>query len=119
MSSLANLYMQEGHEDLAGEYLSLVRFHRMQNPYYRYHLATEAFVNGDYDATIDHVKHALRIRDDDPRFYSLISVAYLMQGNRSAARRWMGKAEEVAREADEKARYRNKLDALMGLRQGG
>jgi Flp pilus assembly protein TadD len=116
MSNLANLYTQEGYEELAAEYLERVRYHRMQNPYYRYHLATLAFVGGDYEATIAHAKKAIRIRDDDPKFYSLVGVAYLMQGERDAARRWMGRAEGVAQEAKEKERYREKLDGLMGVR---
>ena len=89
MSNLANLYQGLGHVDLATEYRTRVQTHRMRNPYYRFQLAYEAFINGDYDTAIGHARYAIRLRDDEPRFYSLLSFSYLMSGNRDAAQRWM------------------------------
>lgn len=115
MSSLANLYKQQGYDDLAADYLGRVEAHRMRNPYYRFHLATAAFTNGDYDGAIDQAKYAIRMRDDDPKFYSLVSFGYLMNGDQDAARKWMDKAEAVAEKEGEKQKYHHKLDMLMRL----
>ena len=114
MSNLANLYQEEGQTELAAHYKDLVRAHRMRNPFYRYQLANEAFVNGDYETAIQNIKHAIRLRDNEPRFYSLLSFSYLMSGDRQAAKRWMKKAESVADQQEEKEKYHYKLELLMG-----
>jgi tetratricopeptide (TPR) repeat protein len=119
MSSLANLYQQQGYDELAAEYLGQVEAHRMRNPYYRFHLATVAFNNGDYDSAIAEAKYAIRMRDDDPKFYSLVSFGYLMNGDRQKARKWMEKAEAVAENEGDKDKYHHKLDMLMQLQSDG
>ena len=113
MSNLANLYRQTGRDELADRYARLVRVHRDRNPYYHYFRATEAFTGGDYSKAIDLVRQAIRLRADEPRFYSLLSFSYLMKGDRNQARRWMEEAEAVAVEAAEKDRYHEKLEVLM------
>lgn len=113
MSNLANLYQEQGYTELAAAYTEKVRTHRMQNPYYLFQLATESFVGGDYGAAIKHMKHAILLRDDEPRFYSLLSFSYLMSGDREAARRSMEKAEAVAEKQDDEQRYHQKLIWLM------
>ena len=55
------------------------------------------------------------MRDDDPKFYSLVSFGYLMNGDQDAARKWMDKAEAVAEKEGEKEKYHHKLDMLMKL----
>jgi tetratricopeptide (TPR) repeat protein len=118
MSNLANLYQEQGHEELAEQYRERVEFHRMRNPYYLFLLATETSVSGDYRAAIKYMKRAIRLRDDEPRFYALLSYCYLMSGEDETARYWMGKAEAAAVEQNEKQRYQDKLDLLMRLSSG-
>lgn len=117
MSNLANLYEQEGLVQRAAEYRRKVESHRNRNPYYRYTLASEAFVNGDYEAAMGHLRNAIRKRDDEPRFYSLLSLSHLMSGDKAAAERWMKKAEAVAAQssgqASDQQRYHHKLEWLM------
>jgi Flp pilus assembly protein TadD len=113
MSNLAALYEQEGRVELAAQYKSKVKYHRMRNPYYRYQLARTAFENGDYEAAIDHLKFAVRRIKDDDNFYFLMSLSYLNSGEEEAAERWMKKAEEVAELDADKKRYHRKLDILM------
>lgn len=113
MSNLASLYEQEGLEALAAEYRERVINHRMQNPYYRYFLASESFVSGDYDAAIENLRFAIRKHQDEPRFYSLMSLSYLMSGDKAAAERWMKQAEELATRESERQRYHSKLEWLM------
>jgi Tfp pilus assembly protein PilF len=118
MSNLANLYEQEGRPDLAEFYLGKVQSHRMNNPYYRYQLANSAFVDGDYKTAIDNLEFAIRKRKDEDRFYYLLSLSYLMSGDREAAQRWMQKAEETALKSTNKQKYNHKLDLLMGRDTG-
>lgn len=118
MSNLAALYEQEGRTELAAQYQSKVKYHRMRNPYYRYQLARMAFDNGDYETAIDHLKFAIRKNKNDDSFYFLMSVSYLNSGNKEAAERWMKKAEKVAELDVDKQRYHRKLDMLMSSGTG-
>jgi tetratricopeptide (TPR) repeat protein len=113
MSNLASLYEDQGRTDLAQTYRDRVEVHRMRNPYYRLFLAREAFASGDYDTSIEHLKHAIREREGEPRFYSLLSLSYLMEGNRHEAQRWMEKAEQAAVKKKEREKYSHKLEWLM------
>jgi len=113
MSNLANLYEEQGLEELASDYRERVESHRMRNPYYRYSMANEAFAHGDYRAAIAHLKDALSHQEHDARFYSLMSMSYLMLGDRDESITWMKKAEEVAVDREERERYGNKLNLLM------
>jgi len=113
LSNLASLYEQEGMTERAESYRSMVRSHRMNNPYYRYQLAQAAVIDGDYQDAINHLKFAIRKREGEDRFYFLMSLSYLMSGDEEAAEQWMKKAEAVAGDDADKQRYHNKLDRLM------
>jgi Flp pilus assembly protein TadD len=113
MNNLAALYDRQGHIELAAHYQDLIESHRMQNPYYRYHLARSAFENEDYAAAIDQLNAAIRMNKNDDNFYFLMSLSYLNTGDKESAQRWMKKAEEVAEMSTDKKRYHNKLDLLM------
>lgn len=113
MSNLANLYEAEGLVEEAATYRARVQQHRMENPYYRYMLANEAFTGGDYRAAIDHLEYAVHERPHEDLFYSLMSMSYLMNGDRDAAQHWLKKAARVAQEDASKQRYEHKLGVLM------
>jgi len=113
MSNLANLYQEEGLVDLAEFYTDKVKSHRMNNPYYRFYLAQNAVIDGDYEAAIKHLKIAIKEREDEDRFYFLISLSYLMSGDRGSAALWMAKAEELAADDVDRQRYQNKMDRLF------
>ena len=118
MSNLASLYEEEGKSEQAGFYLSKVRSHRMRNPYYRYQLANTAFNDGDYREAISNLKMAIRQRKDEDHFYYLLSLSYLMSGDKEEAERWMKKAEEVAEESEDQKKYHHKLDLLKSQQSG-
>jgi tetratricopeptide (TPR) repeat protein len=113
MSNLASLYEQAGRTELAEFYRNRVESHRVHNPYYRYQLAQAAFSNGDYDISIDHLKYAIRKKDNDDSFYFLMSMNYLMKGEKIAAQKWMKEAEEVALKDADKKRYHHKFKMLI------
>lgn len=114
MSNLAVLYQEQGRTAEAEHYLSKVREHRMGNPFYRFRLANTAFNDGDYKSAIKNLKYAIRQKNDEDRFYYLLSLSYLMAGDKARAQRWMKEAEDVAKATKDKQRYNRKLDLLMG-----
>ena len=60
MSNLANFYENHGQPEQAEIYHKKVTQHRQKNPYYRYYLARELFLSGDYDEAIKHLRYAIR-----------------------------------------------------------
>ena len=119
MSNLASLYDEAGLTEKAQQYRDWVQSHRMKNPYYRYYLARDAVAEGDYQSAIDHLNYVIRQRENESRFYSLLSVSYLMNGDKKAAERWMKKAEEVATQEADRQRYHHKLEWLMNQGRSG
>jgi Flp pilus assembly protein TadD len=118
MSNLANLYDEEGKTELAEKYLARVQSHRMKNPYYRYQIANSAFIDGDYKTAIKDLTYAIGKREDEDRFYFLLSLSYLMSGEKEKAQRWMKKAEEVAEESENQQKYSHKLNLLISQDPG-
>ncbi len=118
MSNLANLYEEEGKTELAEKYLARVQSHRMRNPYYRYQIANSAFIDGDYKTAIKNLTYAIGKREDEDRFYFLLSLSYLMSGEKEEAQRWMKKAEEVAAESENQQKYSHKLNLLISQDPG-
>lgn len=114
MSNLGQLYDYLGQKDLAAWYNKQSEKHRMRNPYYRYHLAREAFLAEDYTTAIKHLKYSVRMKKDEDTFYALIGLSYLKEGDEPNARRWLKKAQRVAADGDQKLNYNNKLERLFG-----
>jgi tetratricopeptide (TPR) repeat protein len=112
MSNLANLYEQEERVELAELYRNKVETHRMNNPYYRFQLAQQAVIDGDYDAAIDHLKFAIKKREEEDRFYFLMGLSYRMKGDMEEASTWIARAEELAKDDVDRQRYHNKMDRL-------
>jgi tetratricopeptide (TPR) repeat protein len=117
MSNLANLYEEEGKTEWAEQYKDRVQLHRMSNPYYRYAQANTAFIDGDYKTAIENLEYAIDMVDDEDRFYFLLSLSYLMSGDKTESTRWMKKAEEVAKQNESRQKYSHKLDLLISQQQ--
>ncbi len=112
MSNLVRLYERMGDPEKAEIYQKRVDEHRMQNPYFRFSLAREAFFDHDYQAAIKHLKVAIREHKNDDEFYFLLARCYLMSGDEKEARKWTIKAEEVAATDEARRRYSTKIEAL-------
>ena len=117
MSNLAALYEQQGDAELADAYRRRVNYHRMQNPYYRYRLAREAFLAKDYDTSIEHLKYSVKKKKKEDTFYFLMGLNYLKKGDESAARQWLEKAEQVAEGDDLQRNYHSKLEMLFSTQE--
>jgi len=113
MSNLADLYGKQGEAERAAGYRLRVDAHRMRNPYYRYRLARQAFLAGDYDTSIGHLKYSVRKKKNEDTFYFLMGMSYLKKGDESAARQWLEKAEQVAGDDDLQRNYHSKLEMLL------
>jgi len=96
MSNLASLYERQGDPRRAAVYRKRVVHHRMQNPYYRYQRAREAYGAGDWDAAIGHLTFAVRRKPKEARFCDLMARCYLGKGDERAAARWQARADELA-----------------------
>ncbi|MBT8444120.1 MAG: hypothetical protein KJO13_05205 [Gammaproteobacteria bacterium] len=113
MSNLARLYQSQGNDELAEYYSDRVRYHRDRNPYYRYQLARQAFLERDYETAIDHLNYAVRKKNWEDSFYFLMGLSYLQLGDERNARKWLEKAETVADSDALKRNYQSKMDLLL------
>jgi Flp pilus assembly protein TadD len=113
MSNLAALYEQRGDRERAAVYRDRVSSHRERNPYYRYHLAREAFRAEDYDTAIGHLDYAVGQKENEDQFYFLLGLSHMRKGDEREARRWLTRAEEVAATDALKRRYADKIHILL------
>jgi Flp pilus assembly protein TadD len=113
MSNLANFYENHGQPEKAKIYHNRVVQHRQKNPYYRYYLARELFLSGNYDEAIKHLRYAIRKRPQEDQFFFLLGLSYLQKGDKKAARTWLDRAEEAAATDALKQNYSNKIDMLL------
>ena len=117
MSNLGRLYESLGQTEQADWYNKQTNLHRMRNPYYRYHLAREAFLVEDYDTAIGHLKYSVKKKVNEDTFYFLMGLSYLQKGNESAARQWLEKAEQVAEDDGLQRNYHSKLEMLLSAQK--
>jgi Flp pilus assembly protein TadD len=113
MSNLSRLHAAQGNDELAEYYENQVRYHRKRNPYYRYHLARQAFLERDYETSIGHLKYAVDRKQWEDSFYFLMGLNYLQLGDEAEARHWLEKAEELAESNALKRNYQSKIDLLL------
>ena len=113
MSNLGQLYQFQGKSELANRYYTQSNQHRMQNPYYRYHLAREAFLGKNYEAAIKHLRYSLRKKKNEDTFYFLMGLSYLGKGDDVVAQRWLKRAEEIATDDGLRRSYHNKIERLF------
>jgi Flp pilus assembly protein TadD len=113
MSNLATLYERLGDAERAAQFRGRVVRHRERNPYYRFQRAQDAFAGGDYGGAIRELGAALRRKNNEDRFYFLMALCHLRQGDEEAARRWLARAREVAATDALKRRYDSKIDILL------
>jgi Flp pilus assembly protein TadD len=113
MSNLVTYYEGVGDEGQADAYRKKVFYHRKRNPYYRFMVAREALLEGDFESAQKNLNYAIRKRPKEDQFYFLLGMIHLQQGNAEAARKWFDKAEKLAASDALKRNYSNKIDMLM------
>jgi Flp pilus assembly protein TadD len=113
ISSLARLYERLGDEATARRYRDLARFHRDRNPYYRFHVAREAFLRRDHAAALAHLDFAIDKRPNEDSFFFLRGMVHLQLGNAGKARADLERAEAIADDDALKRNYHSKMELLL------
>jgi Flp pilus assembly protein TadD len=113
MSNLVKFYDEQGDLERADFFRKKVYYHRKRNPYFRYHVAREAFIDGDYDTAASNLNYAIRKRPKEDQFYFLLGMVNLQKGNTDAARRAFNKAERLASSDSLRRNYSSKIDMLL------
>ncbi|MEO8444542.1 MAG: tetratricopeptide repeat protein [Gammaproteobacteria bacterium] len=112
LSNLEQLYRASGRVALADGIRGQLVRHRQQNPYYRYQQAEAALAAGNYPAAISHLRFAIARKPNEDRFYALLGLAFLRQGDVTSAQRWLARAAEVAGDDELRNAYHGKLELL-------
>jgi tetratricopeptide (TPR) repeat protein len=76
IGGLGRAFEGMGDVDQAAEYDAQLSRHRRRNPYYHFARAQLAFGDQRYDESLDILKRAIRLRDDDHRFYYLQGMTF-------------------------------------------
>ncbi|MEZ5565673.1 MAG: transglutaminase domain-containing protein [Gammaproteobacteria bacterium] len=118
MSNLERLYRDAGRSAAADKLAARIKHFRNANPYYRYQLAEQAFSRGDYRKAIAHLRFAVQKKPNEDRFYALMGLAWLREGDADRAQRWMARAEAVAQDDELKNHYHGKLERLRSSQVG-
>ncbi len=96
LNNLSVLYDEMGEPEKADYYAQLAREHQMRNPYYRYYQALEAFEQGDYALSLNHLKAAVKYRDDVKKFHDLLGQTYAKLGDEYRANQAWEKARRIS-----------------------
>lgn len=113
MNNLSSLYTYMGRKHEAKHYQEKVESYRKRNPYYHFSLGERAYAAGNYEASIDHFRRAIRRKDNDHTFYHALAKAYAKMDDSSKARLFLRKARAYAPNGDPRNRYSDKLDRLL------
>ena len=105
IGGLGRAYEGMGDVDQAAEYDAQLSRHRRRNPYYHFARAQLAFGDQRYDESLDILKRAIRLRDDDHRFYYLQGMTFRELGDLAAARSSWTRALEESTLHWQKQRY--------------
>ena len=112
MSNLSRLYQNQGREDLAAWYEGKVELFRLNNPYYLYELAREAFDLGQYELAVSRSEAAVRLEDERHELYKLLGMSYVKLGRFEKASEAFEAAALLTQSEEEKAGYSKKLRML-------
>ena len=94
MTNLAILYEIQGEVEKAEYFTGLAKRYQQKNPYYHYYRAQEAYNDGDYQATLRHLRGVIRQKIEDYRFYDLMAEAYIKLGKQDEAEEVLAKGAD-------------------------
>jgi Flp pilus assembly protein TadD len=115
-TNLARLYATLGEHALAEVYRQRVRHYQESNPYYHYALALRSYDAERFDAALDELRRALRLKRDEQDFYQLQGRALLGLGRPDAAPAACDRGREYAQSAAARADYDAQVEALASGR---
>ncbi|WP_444926729.1 hypothetical protein ACJJI4_00905 [Microbulbifer sp. TRSA002] len=113
VSNLEWLYKGLGREEEAEVFAGLVQYHRDQNPYFHYYMATKSYEAGEYAIAEKHLNRALRQAKQVHRFHFLLGLSRYKLGKFSQAKESLKQAFELAGSSETIAVYEQKLDTFL------
>jgi len=99
--------------DLSSMFRKRATAFRQKNPYYRYTLARNEVLSGDYETALNDINAAIRMNKFEHRFFFLQGVIYTALEERKRADKSFEKALQLASDPKQRDKYRHKLDMLI------
>ena len=81
LTNTAHLYRSLGKDAAADRYNRRIRRYQNRNPYYHYYRARHAFDIGAFDEALNNLNRAIRLKDTEHQFYSLMGQINYQIGN--------------------------------------
>jgi Flp pilus assembly protein TadD len=117
LTNLATLYTELGETELAAEYRDRVHRYQLANPYYHFLRAKQAYGGQRFDDAVHQLHDAIRLKRDEPRFYTLQGLAYAQLGRDREAQKSFRRAKEYAdRRSATQVSYASEMSLLDPLR---
>jgi Flp pilus assembly protein TadD len=112
-SNLERLYEFQGRTKEARRYEKLAVRARLYNPYFHFGLAKTHYTEEHFRRAKKSIRRAIKLHDNDARFYELSSRIAQRQKHFVAALRDLAKASTVSRDANERGRYASKFRRVL------
>ncbi|WP_076407417.1 lipopolysaccharide assembly protein LapB [Shewanella sp. UCD-KL12] len=115
MNALYNYAILLGSQDRLDEWAEVhkvLELERINNPYYYFDMAQQAYFDREYQDALLWYKRAVDKADYRHEFYFGLSRAYWATGDERRAKKNMQKALSLTRDDDNKVRYQAKLNAM-------
>lgn len=114
--NLVTFYNRNGRSDEARPLQKRLERVRARDPFDQFLLALEHERSGDYEGAVTYYLRAIRLYDDEHRFYQGLARAYLHLGDARRAGRALAKAQALT-EGATRAQYQAKLERLRRPRE--
>lgn len=115
MNALYNYAVMLGSQDRLDEWAAvhkILELERIDNPYYYYDIAQQAYFDKEYQDALLWYKRAVAKADYRHEFYFGLSRAYWKTGDERRAQTNMKKALALTQDENNKLRYQSKLHAM-------
>ncbi len=112
-SNLERLYRDQGRHTLADRFKRLAARARLNNPYVQFRNAQRHYKEKEFKLALRSVKRAIKLHDQDPQFFELSSRVNQHFKRYKRALLDLEKAFNLAKNADERGRYFNKVKMVV------
>lgn len=112
--NMVGLYQLTGDHKREGEFRQRLEAAQLKDPFHQFLMALECEKHADYACAVQHYQRAIRLHDNEHRFYFGLARAYLHLGNARRAGRALARAQALG---DDSTRgiYQAKLESLKRL----
>ncbi|MFT5572041.1 MAG: Flp pilus assembly protein TadD [Cryomorphaceae bacterium] len=114
-SNLERLYQSQGRAREAKKYQKLALRARRYNPYYHFSMAKTQYQEESFRSAKKSIRRAIKLHDNDARFYELSSRIAQRQKRFVAALLDLEKASTVTQDAGERGRYASKFRRVLKM----